>query len=325
MSASSEPVAGQLLLAVDAGGTKSDACLAIADGAGNFRVLGLGRSSAGNPLSVGFDAASRAIGEAIQLARKESGRPTDKITRAVFSIAGAAGPELRSQFTAWARKNAVAERLAFVSDVLPVLAAGTPDCCGVALISGTGSSAFGRSADGRTTLVGGWGYILGDDGSGFAIGRAAVRFALEDLEANTSLQPLTRTVLDELRAKSTRDITEAVYRSAEPRAVVASLAPRILELADTDDASAKTILNDAAHDLALIAARAAKFLGWANGPFPLALGGGVLVASTRLQQLLEEHLRRQSLSPQAQAVSEPIDGCLRLTDPAFATQLVEWT
>ena len=51
---------------------------------------------------------------------------------------------------------------------------------GIALISGTGSVAWGRTPDGRTARAGGWGYLLGDEGSGYWVGRQAVRHALSD-------------------------------------------------------------------------------------------------------------------------------------------------
>ena len=77
------------------------------------------------------------------------------------------------------------------------------DGVGVALIAGTGSVAFGRAADGRTIRCGGWGYLLGDEGSGYAIGRAALRLAPRRFRSRplTLNSPSPRCWLDELEAE----------------------------------------------------------------------------------------------------------------------------
>jgi N-acetylglucosamine kinase-like BadF-type ATPase len=164
----SRSAAGETLVVVDAGGTKTAAWLVDLSRADGEQVIGRGRAPAGNPLSVGFLEAARSIRESVLLACGDGGLAQGRASRAMLSIAGAANPQLREQFIGWARSSELADRMAIVSDVLPVLAAGSADCCGVALISGTGSVAFGRAEDGRTHLRGGWGYLLGDEGSGYA-------------------------------------------------------------------------------------------------------------------------------------------------------------
>lgn len=87
-----------------------------------------------------------------------------------------------------------------VHDTALILAAADVDH-GVALISGTGSVAWGRAADGRTARAGGWGYLLGDEGSGHAVGRQAVRYALGlaiITSAATALAALVSTVAERL-------------------------------------------------------------------------------------------------------------------------------
>jgi N-acetylglucosamine kinase-like BadF-type ATPase len=313
-----------MLLAVDAGGTKTAAWLALVDRPGVSRVLGRGRSSAGNPLSVGLAEASRAIMAAAAQARIAAKQSDGRIGRAILSIAGSVDLQMRSSLVSWAHEISLADRVAVVSDVLPVLAAATSDCCGVALVSGTGSVAFARAADGRTALCGGWGYLLGDEGSGYAIGRAALRVALACLETRSEPGRLARAVLDKHGAETVAELTNAVYNSPDPRAIAVAMAPLVLEAAVDDDSIAQGILDTAAHELAQIATLAATRAGLSERPIPLAVAGGILVRSADLRGRLECELQRLAAECELKVVEEPLDGCLRLASEQFAGSLVTW-
>src|SRR3954453_13851368 len=137
-----------LVLVADTGGTKTAAWLVGLAAGESHHVLGQARTSAGNPLSVGFEKATQAIYDALCQAKQSALLDEQRVPQAILSIAGAANRDMSQRFIAWAQKVSFAQRVAIVSDVFPILAAGTPDCCGVALIAGTGSSAFGRAQAG---------------------------------------------------------------------------------------------------------------------------------------------------------------------------------
>jgi N-acetylglucosamine kinase-like BadF-type ATPase len=317
------PMSG-LLLAVDAGGTKTSAWLVDTSRAEEDRILGRGRSTSGNPLSVGIAESTRSIAEATRLAREDAGHLNENVSRAILSVAGAANREMSERLIHWARENRLAEHVAIVSDVLPVLAGGTPRCCGVALISGTGSSAFGRGADGQTALCGGWGYLLGDEGSGYAIGRAGLQLVLRTLEAKTPPKPLAEVLLKPLNVKAVTELTKRIYSDSDTRRAIAAVAPLVIAAADAGDPQAQAILDSAAQHLARLVGRAAQAVGLAGGPFALAVGGGVLVSSMRLQEQLSVDLRRRGTECEMMAVNDALAGCVRLADAEFAGTLVNW-
>ncbi|HET9221200.1 MAG TPA: BadF/BadG/BcrA/BcrD ATPase family protein, partial [Roseiflexaceae bacterium] len=153
-----------LLLGVDGGGSGTRALLADRSGA----ILGAGAAGPSNHQAIGLEAAAQAIQSAIDMAfrdaRVERSRPVAAIC---LGLAGAGRPEDRLRFEAWATRQNIARRCAVASDAELVLTAGTPDGWGVALICGTGSIAWGRAPDGRSARAGGWGYLLGDEGSGY--------------------------------------------------------------------------------------------------------------------------------------------------------------
>jgi N-acetylglucosamine kinase-like BadF-type ATPase len=312
------------LLVVDAGGTKTAAWLVDLSKPEDQRILGRGGAVAGNPLSVGFPEAARAISAAAAAAKHQANASSARVPRAILSIAGSANHELRGHFIEALRGTGLADRVAIVSDVLPILAAGTPNCQGMALISGTGSVAFARAADGRTTLCGGWGYLLGDEGSGYAIGRAALQLAMQELERGSPPRPLSATVLDAVGATSAMDVTKTIYRRANPRGAIAAIAPIVIQAADSKDSDAQSIVDSAAADLAKLAARAARLIGFEDARFRLALSGGALVSSRRLAQQLETELGRLGLSADLNIVREPLEGCMRLSHLDCASTLLTW-
>lgn len=315
---------GDLILAVDTGGTKTAAWLVEVVDNNEHRRLAQARTSAGNPLSVGFEKAAQAIQEAMFAVRQLSNCGDREIARAVLSIAGAANRQMAQRFAEWAVSTRITNRVAIVSDVLPILAAGSPDCCGVALIAGTGSSAFARAADGHANRCGGWGYLLGDEGSGYAIGRAALRHALRILEAGSPAHGLSESMLSALGASTVTELTRAVYGSADPRHTIAAFTPIVASAAERGDAVACEIFADAAASLAELTARTAAAVGLTDANFSLAVSGGVLINSTRLQQLLQAELAKRGLNCAVNVVSEPLVGCIRLAHPKFADTLVEW-
>jgi N-acetylglucosamine kinase-like BadF-type ATPase len=316
----------ELLLAVDTGGTKTSACLVDLNAPEDERILGRGMASAGNPFSVGFAEATRAIGEAISQARSAASQTDCRIARLMLSIAGAANRQMSDQFVHWALETNQADQVAIVSDVLPILAAGTPNCCGIALIAGTGSIAFGRNPDGRTKRCGGWGYLLGDEGSGYSVGRSALWHTLRDLESETLWHPdsLTEAITRTLGVKSVSELTKAVYTNSDPRSLIASLSRVVAAVAENGERKAEEILDSAATELSELVARTAEFIDGNLAPIPLAVGGGFIVSSKRLQDHLREWLHRFKVECDMVLVTDPLDGCIRLADPECAGTLVTW-
>ncbi|MGD9637115.1 MAG: BadF/BadG/BcrA/BcrD ATPase family protein [Pirellulales bacterium] len=319
------PSAAELLLAVDAGGSKTAACFARRAGGDGFQILGRGRSTGANPLSIGVEGAIGAVAAAVATARQEARLDMAIADRAVLSIAGAADPAVASGLVDRLREINVARRIAIVTDVLPVFAAASEEGAGIALICGTGSVAFGRNAAGTEVRCGGWGYLLGDEGSGYAIGRAALRAALVDLESSQpSPRRLTATLLDRLNAHDAKGLKTTLYNAANPRAAIAAVAADVVLLAANDDPLAREILAAAGVELASLAQNTAHQLGFAATEFPIAMAGGVLVASEFLRACVERELKALHLNCRPKVVDDPLVGCLKLAVAEASDDLVRW-
>jgi N-acetylglucosamine kinase-like BadF-type ATPase len=200
-----------------------------------------------------------------------------------------------------------------VNDALPVLVAGSPDGWGVALISGTGSLAFGRTRDGGSARAGGWGHLFGDEGSGYSIALAGLRAAAKSADGRGPETDLVGALLERLSLQRPEELIPRVYPMASERAMIASLAEVVVATADRGDAVAEQILGHAAYELAAMVGAVTRRLGLHPGTYPLALAGGVLLGSEKLVDRLRAHLRTAEAQPATfSRVSEPVLGAVIL-------------
>lgn len=274
-----------LLLGVDGGGTHTTVWIATSAG----EVLGRGAASGSNPRALGFAAATSAILAARDAALANAGLPADApLSAACLGIAGVGRPVHRVQLQEWAESISLANRCQVVTDIEPILAAGTPAGWGVALISGTGSSCFARSPNGETLQVGGWGYLLGDEGSGYDLSLRALRLATQTADGRADAHALLAAVLDHWQLAAPTELVAHVYEKGLTRPDLATLTRPILALTGAGDIDALRLLDHAAADLAQMAVTAVRRLALHDAP--LALAGGLLVASGELRARLAERL-----------------------------------
>lgn len=302
-----------LLLGIDGGGTKTVAWLACFIPPGPVEIVGRGSAGPANPQAVGFSVAIANLDRAVETAFEDRGSPPRTVAAAVLALAGSDRPENRRALVGWADGRRLADRFEVVHDALPLLAAGTPAGWGIALISGTGSFAFGRDPAGREARSGGWGFLMGDEGSGYAMAIAGLRAAAKAADGRGPRTQLLDALLRSLSVPRAEALIPAVYAIAGDRARLAALSSVVSETAETGDPVAQEIFNEAAGELARMARAVAAKLDLAGGPFPLALAGGVLLGSDRLRRNLAEQLAscRLEATP-VQLVAEPVLGAVQL-------------
>jgi N-acetylmuramic acid 6-phosphate etherase len=305
-------VAGDLYLGVDGGGSHTVALLARAGGPGGWAVLGRGEAGPSNRQSVGNDRAFAALEAAVALAFAAAELPRQPAAAACLGLAGAGREGDREVLRAWARRAELAQSVEVTTDAAILLAAGTPDNWGMALVAGTGSIAYGRSRDGRSARAGGWGYLLGDEGSGYALALAGLRAVADDTDGRGPSTSLTGRLLDRLGLRQAQELVPAVYGGGWDRAFLAGLAPLVIEEAESDEV-AREIVAQSARELARTAAAVARRLWWGTESFPLALAGSVLASSAAYRERVLEAMQQLGVSPEpVTVVREPAEGALRL-------------
>jgi N-acetylmuramic acid 6-phosphate etherase len=299
-----------LLLGIDGGGTGTVALLAEAT---SGAVLGRGEAGPSNLQAVGAAAALGALEDAVSRAFAAAGLERRPARAACLGLAGAGRPEDQAVIRSWAERVGLARAALVTSDTALLLAAGTPDGWGVALVAGTGSMALARTAAGATARAGGWGYLLGDESSGYALALAGLQAVVRADDGRGAATRLTECLLQELGLVRPADLVRAVYQDGRDRAALAALAPAVLRAADEGDAVAEGIVNGAAGELAETAVAAARKLGLGRQTVPLALAGGLLLGSSKYRQRVLEALAARGLHAGPVAlVREPAEGALRL-------------
>jgi N-acetylglucosamine kinase-like BadF-type ATPase len=273
-----------LLLAVDGGGTKTRAVVADLGG----RVLGRGLGASANFHDVGFPAFERAVRDAVTQAMRgveggEGAWPPGRVAAACFGLAGVDSADDAVVVTRWIEGQALAPEFLVLNDAELILASGTPEGHGVALVSGTGSICLGRAPDGRTMRAGGWGGVLGDEGSGHDVGVRALRAAAQTLDGRAEAPRILEAVLRQWSVSDGPGL--AARAQVASRETIAGLAAAVLQLAQSGDGPAQAIVATAARDLAHHVKTVVRRLGLPRPP--LALGGGFLRSAVRDAVLAE--------------------------------------
>ncbi len=146
---------------------------------------------------------------------------------------------------------------------------------GIAAIAGTGSIVFGRDATGETARVGGWGYLLGDEGSGYDIARRGLQAALYAADGRGQTTQLLDEFQHHFQARSPRDLAMAIYRHPLPVRDLAALAAIVDRVAVTGDSVARAIIEQGATELAIAIRACARQLFAIDQPFEIVTIGGV--------------------------------------------------
>ena len=306
-----------LILGVDGGGTKTIAYLARADITAEksdqpWTILGKGNSGSSNQQAVGLEQATTALEEAIVRAFADAAIDLQPISSCCLALAGSDRAADQNQIKQWTQRFIAVDHLHIVNDAAPLLATGTTEQWGVALIAGTGSFCWGRNQQGDTARSGGWGYLMGDEGSGFALGQAALQALAQGADGRGQQTTLTRQILSALNCQQPKEIIPRIYGDSEPRTLIASLAPIVLNEANTGDPQALRILQNAANSLAAMVASVAQQLGF-DDRFPIVFAGSLLARSQLLQEILEAQLQNRGLPTDSiQAVTNPVLGSLQI-------------
>ncbi len=300
------------LLGVDGGGSKTMALIAALDESGRMSVCGRGRGGPSNLRLSGKKQSLESLDRAIDEALVDAGVPGRCLDYAVLALAGSTSPDVQLEITNWADKRHLSAGLEIVHDALPVLAHGTADGWGIALIVGTGSVAVGIDRHGKSVTKGGWGHWFGDKGSGYYLGDmalAAVAEASDEIGPQTVLSEL---VLERLGTKDPRSILKEVSGGGDTRRAVAALAPIVMNAAEKQDRVALRIINGAVMEAVKLVAAVAKALAFER-PYPLALAGGVVCSSQLFRDELLFRLNSFKSPPATvMLVDEPVEGCLKI-------------
>ena len=312
------------MLGIDGGGSRCTAILArMAEAPGGLpAIIGRGHGGPANPRVAGRDTARASLEAAITAAFAQAGVPRRPVAATCLGLAGVGLAEDREAIREWAVDAGLAARVLVVPDGLLPFADGAADPWGVVLIAGTGSLALAlpRAATldaAAADRCGGWGPLLGDEGSGHALGLAALKAVMRAADGRGPETALRAAALRRFAVGAPADLVGRIHAPDVGRREIAEVARDALAAAEAGDAVATAIVAAAAGELAAHVSTLARRHRFAAGGYPLRLVGGLLVGSESLRQRVVEALAASGPAPREVIVaSDPAAGAVRLAAAA---------
>lgn len=297
-------------LGIDGGGTKTHAVISDESGF----ILGEGVSGGSNAHNVSLELATSNLLAAIAQAKERTYKKRPDIIPehmqfegACLGLAGLDTPEDRKIMAAailnlpQQDRYFHAKRLVMVNDGWIGLQSGTDKAWGVCLVAGTGANCYGLSGSGKEAVAGDWGYVLGDQGSAYAMGRAILQQVIKEYDGRRVRTRLTDLVLEFLHLKSVPQLVSWTYHSEVPVQQISSLAKICNSMALADSLEMQSILTQSALELSEAYQAVIKRLHLdQETEIPVVLIGGLFKMEGRFaEQVIRSIL---NLTPQATIV-----------------------
>jgi N-acetylglucosamine kinase-like BadF-type ATPase len=269
------------VMGIDGGGSAIRAVIVTPD----LTICGQSEGPTANPSVVGVDTAAATIQGAMRSALETAGLTADQIAAVGIGVAGAGAHHSADWLRGIVAAITPQAQIFPSSDFEIALVGALGQREGVLILAGTGSLAYGVNAAGDTALVGGWGYLLDDAGSGYWLGIRALEAVVRAADGRGPATILAPVLLGALDLPQALDLIAWLYRSPAARTrEIAQLAPLVLDQATAGDPVAQAIVSKASDELAL-AARTVKRRLDMDAP-AIAFAGGLLAGDTLLSQKL---------------------------------------
>ncbi|MCZ2099088.1 MAG: hypothetical protein LC121_23075 [Anaerolineae bacterium] len=301
------------LVGIDGGGSAVRVVVTTPD----LTLLGQAEGGAVNPGTVGRAAAAVTIQNAVRAALDAAGVSHERVAVVGIGVAGAAA----SHSAGWLREVVSGvtpgARVVPSADYEIALVGALGRRRGVLILAGTGSLAYGVNARGRSALAGGWGYLLGDEGSGYWLGLEGLRAVVRAADGRGPQTALSAALLEALELSGARDLIAWLYRAGVPRTpAIARLAEVVLAAAADGDPAAGALVARGAQELAHAARAVMRALSMRRPA--IAFAGGLLSAPNPLSEALCARLGLPALPT---ARYSPAIGAALLARDALKAQL----
>jgi N-acetylglucosamine kinase-like BadF-type ATPase len=297
-------------LGVDGGGTNTRAVILHESG----QVCGEGHADAANYHRVGLESAVNAVRRAVQQACSSAGIVSSQISAACVGLAGVAHPEHHRTMLQALRAALPIQEILLETDARIALAGATDLRPGVVIIAGTGSIACGINTENEFARAGGWGPVMGDEGSGTYIGKRALEAVMEAFDGRGRRTRLSEKVLEHFKLKSAAELPAVIYNgSSQGMKEVAQLSRVVVEAAEDGSRVAQEILSDAADELGRAAVAVIEQLRMQSQSFRIAYVGGVFESGRWILEPLKKSIAEIApLAVVTPPLHSPVMGAARM-------------
>ncbi len=286
----------KVLIGIDGGATKTRGILTTEEG----EVLATANGGSTNQFSNTMDVVKWNLQNIIEHLLTKSKHKVSNVRGICLGLAGVDKPADAKRIYQIVAEIMPRTDIEVANDSLIALYGGCLKPYGIIIISGTGSIAFGKNQTGEHFRSGGWGHILGDEGSGYAIGLACMRAVCRASDRRGQQTALTDHLLHHLNLKKPIELLDWVKKNDGNKAAISSLAPLVHKASEQGDVVAESIVDEQAEEL-LIAIRAVRnaLFSLNDGVIEVVAGGGNLLKNKTffkiLKQKTEKHLSELKL------------------------------
>ena len=294
------------LIGADVGGTKTAVAVSVDE-----EVVGRAEGPGAAVRPGRALASASTIVEVVRRALSAAGRLTGDVL--VVGAAGAGREPEREELRTALRSENLVSHIMVTTDIEIALAAAFAEAPGIVVSAGTGSVAVGRDRTGKRHRIGGYGWQMGDEGSGYAIGRASLGAVSRARDGRSPPTALSERLLRSTRS-SDFDALVRWAAGASP-AEVAALAPHVLEVAAEGDPLAQGIADYAARELSQLAICLIPKME-IDPPVPVAVTGGLLSQDQPLRRALLAKLREEAVFAPTTEPVNAVAGALLLARSA---------
>ena len=270
------------IIGIDGGGTKTIGILTTETGQHLAQV----QSGPANYHVVGEAKTRTVLEEVVEKLYEKAGIPSRSSVRFCLGMAGLGRAADRKVIGRICDEIGISKNRILTHDAHIALVGGTEKQEGVIVISGTGAIAYGINADGKEARASGWGYLLGDEGSGYDIAMRGLRAVTRAADGRGDPTELTNRILNRLELNEPGELIRWVH--AASRDTIAQLAEIVFDAARTTDTVAECIVNEAADELGCAAVSVIEQLKFTES-FDIVLSGGNFVH----QAMFVDKLRRR--------------------------------
>ncbi|MEH7113373.1 BadF/BadG/BcrA/BcrD ATPase family protein [Neobacillus niacini] len=304
------------LLGVDGGGTKTRAVLVKADGT----ILGEGLAGASNYHVVGAEGAEKALTDAILAAFKDAKMDEVQavsIEKAVFALAGIDTVNDKSEVEGIVQRVIKAlsieiGNLLVENDCLSALLGAIQNKAGVLLIAGTGSIVFAHDGNNRIVRSGGWGHRIGDEGSGYWIGKQAIQSVLKMVDGRGEDTLLSKLILEKFNFTKVEELYNWTYSDCYSVDDVGALAAVVDEAFQLGDTVSKRILDAAVDELLLLIETAIEKADIRQNEFDMIIQGGVFHNNRYIKNQVSQRIRQSTTKVKIRtSTEEPIRNIIK--------------
>lgn len=278
------------IIGIDGGGTKTIGILATATG----KHLAQVESGPANYHVVGEAKTQAVLEDIVKELHQKAGIPSGSSVRFCLGMAGLGRHADRKVIGRICDELGIRQDRILTHDAHIALMGGTEKQEGVIVISGTGAIVYGININGREARASGWGYLLGDEGSGYDIAIKGLRAVARAADGRGNRTELTDRILNKFELNEPSELIR--WTHAASRDTIAQLAEVVFDTARTADVIAECIVDKAADELVCAAASVIKQLEFTE-PFDIVLSGGNLIHQTIFADKLRHRFAR--IQPEA--------------------------